>query len=52
MITLKSLTYFSDGNLHLLSKEQKERLTLEASRQFTIPEIKRLGDAISPMSGA
>jgi len=51
MLTLKALTYFGDGNLHLLTQDQKERLTRAASQPLPdLPTIKRVSTTISPVN--
>ncbi len=47
MFTMKSLSYFGDGDLHVLSPRQKQQLVLAASERFDIPEIARVSDALS-----
>jgi hypothetical protein len=46
MITLKALTYFTDGNLHTLTQPQRETLINAASQITEIPEIRRISTAI------
>ena len=49
VITLKSLTYFGDGDLHRLSSEQKARLLKIATAQsLDLPIIPRLADKLAP----
>jgi hypothetical protein len=49
MLTLKSLTYFGDGDLHKLTDQQKAQLTRIATTQPPeLPEIPRLSDRLSP----
>lgn len=47
MFTIKSLSYFGDGDLHVLSQRQKQQLVLAASERFDIPEVVRVSDALS-----
>jgi hypothetical protein len=49
MLTAKSLTYFGDGDLHKLTKKQKDRLTHCATTSWAeLPEVPRLSDKVSP----
>jgi len=47
LITLKSLTFFDDGDLHKLTDEQKSQLIQMASTQISLPEIPVLSDTLS-----
>ncbi|MGO8698965.1 MAG: nucleotidyl transferase AbiEii/AbiGii toxin family protein [Limisphaerales bacterium] len=48
MLTVKSLSYFGDGDLHKLTPEQKSRLEQIASVQdFSLPALRWLGDELS-----
>jgi hypothetical protein len=48
LITLKSLAYFEDGDLHRLTAEQKTRLANAASQQpLELPEIPKISDVLS-----
>lgn len=48
-LTLKSLTYFGDGDLPKLTTEQKNQLIRIVSNQkFSLPEVPRVADKISP----
>jgi hypothetical protein len=48
MITLKSLTYFGDGDLHKLSKEQQAQLVKAASvKPAGLPEISRVSEKLA-----
>ena len=48
LMTLKSLTYFGDGDLHKLSSEQKSKLVEAATEQlFELPPIPRASDCLS-----
>ncbi len=48
MITVKSLTYFGDGDLHKLTAEQRNQLTQIASRlPDSLPEVPRLSGSLS-----
>ncbi len=48
-LTLKSLTYFGDGDLPRLTTEQKRQLIEIASPQpFSLPDMPRVADRISP----
>jgi len=51
VITVKSLNYFGDGDLHTLTKEQKEQLqTIAASaRVQTLPFIQRVSDNLADL---
>lgn len=50
MITVKSLTYFGDGDLHKLTEKQKARLLRDASSQpYSLPEVQRLSDDLSSL---
>ena len=49
MLTLKSLTYFGDGDLHKLSGRQKNQLIQIAhAQEFELPQLPRLADNLSP----
>lgn len=48
MLTVKSLTYFGDGDLSKLSEGQKTQLIrIATSQRFDLPEVKRLSDRLS-----
>jgi hypothetical protein len=48
LLTLKSLTYFGDGDLHKLTPSQKDQLTQIASAQdYLLPDVKRLSNDLS-----
>jgi hypothetical protein len=48
LLTRKSLTYFSDGDLHTLTSEQKTKLVAAAARQsLDLPAIPRVSDSVS-----
>jgi hypothetical protein len=47
MMTVKSLNYFGDGDLHTLTKIQKEQLQKIASEPFALPEIQRVSDHLA-----
>ena len=48
MLTAKSLTYFDDGDLHKLTKKQKDRLTHCATGSWAeLPDVPRLSDKVS-----
>jgi len=43
MLTLKSLTYFGDGDLHKLTKNQKDQLRRIASKKLeSLPQVRRM----------
>jgi len=49
MLTAKSLTYFDDGDLHKLTKKQKDRLTHCATGSWAeLPDVPKLSDKVSP----
>lgn len=48
LFTLKSMTYFEDGDLPLLSTEYKHILTTAASAPLEIQQIQRLSDFLAP----
>ena len=49
VITLKSLTYFGDGDLHRLRPEQKTRLIkIATAHSLELPVIPRLADKLAP----
>ena len=49
MLTAKSLTYFDDGDLHKLTKKQKDRLTRCATGSWPeLPDVPKLSDKVSP----
>jgi hypothetical protein len=49
LMTLKSLTYFGDGDLHKLTSEQKSKLVEAATQQpLKLPQIPRASDSLSP----
>ncbi len=49
VITLKSLTYFGDGDLHRLRPEQKTRLIkIATAHSLDLPVIPRLADKLAP----
>jgi Nucleotidyl transferase AbiEii toxin, Type IV TA system len=49
LMTLKSLAYFGDGDLHKLTSQQKAKLVAAATQQpFELPEIQRISDSLSP----
>jgi hypothetical protein len=48
LFTLKALSYFNDGDLHLLTPRQKARLCQEASQQFEIPGIPLAAPTLAP----
>jgi Nucleotidyl transferase AbiEii toxin, Type IV TA system len=49
LMTLKSLTYFSDGDLHTLTSEQKTKLVNTATQQtLEMPDIPRISSSLSP----
>jgi hypothetical protein len=48
MVTLKALSYFSDGDLHALSHEQKSTLTRCATEPIEILKLERLADSLVP----
>jgi predicted nucleotidyltransferase component of viral defense system len=48
ILTIKSLTYFGDGDLHKLTPDQKHQLEQIVSVQnFTLPNMQRLGNDLS-----
>jgi hypothetical protein len=48
-LTLKSLTYFGDGDLPKLTAEQKDQLiAIASSQKFDLPNITRISDKVSP----
>jgi hypothetical protein len=48
MLTVKSLTYFEDGDLYKLTTSERNRLSLIACRQeFDLPMIPRLSEELS-----
>jgi hypothetical protein len=48
LMTLKSLAYFGDGDLHKLTSEQKSKLAKAATQQLLeLPEIPRASDFLS-----
>jgi hypothetical protein len=48
LMTLKSLAYFGDGDLHKLTSEQKSTLIAAAAQQpLELPEIQRLSDSLA-----
>jgi len=49
LMTLKSLTYFGDGDLHKLTSDQKSKLVKAATEQpLDLPAISRASDSLSP----
>jgi len=49
LITLKSLTYFGDGDLHRLTPEQKSKLVKAATQlRLELPEMPRVSASLSP----
>jgi hypothetical protein len=48
MLTLKSLTYFADGDLHRLSTEKRQMLVEAVAATAEIPVMNRVSDLISP----
>lgn len=42
MMTVKSLNYFGDGDLHTLTQNQKDQLQKIASEHFALPDIRRV----------
>lgn len=49
LMTLKSLTYFGDGDLHKLTSEQKSKLVKAATEQpLELPAIPKASDALAP----
>jgi hypothetical protein len=50
MLTLKSLTYFGDGDLSKLTKAQKAQLlSLATNQRFDLPQVQRISDRLSLM---
>lgn len=50
MITVKSLTYFGDGDLHKLTPAQRSQLLrVAAVEQFTLPKMERLSNDLAPI---
>jgi hypothetical protein len=47
MMTVKSLNYFGDGDLHTLTNIQKEQLQKIASESFALPDIRRVSDNLA-----
>jgi hypothetical protein len=48
ILTVKSLTYFDDGDLHMLTPDQKHELKQFASGQdFALPEVPKLSNDLS-----
>ena len=47
MMTVKSLNYFGDGDLHILTNLQKEQLQKIASESFALPDIRRVSDNLA-----
>ena len=48
LMTLKSLAYFGDGDLHTLTPEQKTELINAATQQtLELPDIHRVSDNLS-----
>jgi hypothetical protein len=48
LITLKSLTYFGDGDLHKLTADQKSKLVAVATQQsLALPTLARASDSLS-----
>ena len=48
MMTLKSLTYFDDGDLQKLALEHKQQLLqIAANQEYSLPEVPRLSDDLS-----
>jgi len=51
IMTLKSLTYFEDGDLHKLTSAQKSKLAKAATQQsLELPVLPRASDSLSPSS--
>jgi hypothetical protein len=48
MLTLKSLTYFADGDLHRLAKDQQQTLIEAVAATRDIAVVPRLSDSIAP----
>ena len=50
LLTLKSLTYFGDGDLHRLSAEQKAFLAGQVAEQSNreLPNVSRVADQLAP----
>lgn len=50
LLTLKSLTYFGDGDLHRLDAEQKRLLTGKVAEQSSreLPRMSRVSDQLAP----
>jgi nucleotidyltransferase AbiEii toxin of type IV toxin-antitoxin system len=50
LITLKSLTYFGDGDLHKLTEDQRSTLTKAATHaDIELPKLARTSDSLSPV---
>jgi len=48
MLTIKSLTYFGDGDLYKLTPSQKNQLTqIASSQKFDLPSIQKLSNELS-----
>jgi hypothetical protein len=48
-ITVKSLTYFGDGDLHKLNAQQRaELVSLASTQDFSLPNLPRLSDRLAP----
>lgn len=48
MLTIKSLTYFGDGDLYKLTPAQKNQLTqIASSQEFDLPAIQKLSNELS-----
>ena len=52
LFTLKALSYFGDGDLHLLTQQQKATLCREASKRFDIPDIPLASAMLSSSTGS
>jgi hypothetical protein len=47
-LTLKSLTYFGDGDLYKLTEQQQRQLVqIASSADLTLPEVPRMADTLS-----
>jgi len=47
MMTVKSLNYFGDRDLHTLTEAQKEQLQKIASEPFVLPVIHRVSENLA-----
>jgi hypothetical protein len=53
LITLKSLTYFDDGDLRKLTARQKSQLIeIVSAHDYKLPEIPRISDSLSPSASS